>query len=93
MINYENNKALILEIKTLIINDNQEYHLFCISGEELKSRYSLGSKEMQMAVQEEVKRNEREYQQQMKQQQEKYDSLFNTTLHIKGLCLFLKCLI
>jgi hypothetical protein len=45
--------------------------MFCYFREELKSRYSLGSKEMQTAVQEEVKRNEREYHQQMKQQQEK----------------------
>ena len=39
--------------------------------DQLKSRYSLGSPEMQGAIQEQVRLSEREHQQHMKQQQEK----------------------
>ena len=41
------------------------------SREELKSRYSLGSKEMQVAIQDEVKRLEKEHNVQLKTQQDK----------------------
>ncbi|XP_060572364.1 leucine-rich repeat and coiled-coil domain-containing protein 1-like [Ruditapes philippinarum] len=61
----DSQKTQINSLQSLLASREQEHR------EELKSRYSLGSKEMQTAVQEEVKRNEREYHQQMKQQQEK----------------------
>jgi len=47
-------------------------HILPYYRDELKSRYGLGSPEMQAAVQEEVKRAEREHQASMKHQQEKY---------------------
>ena len=57
---------------TLIILSWQlNWHMF-VFRDQLMSRYSLGSPEMQGAIQEQVQLSEREHQQHMKQQQEKW---------------------
>ena len=52
-----------------------EHLLYCtisiFDREELKCRYSLGSKEMQVAIQDEIKRVEKEHNVQLKAQQDK----------------------
>ncbi|XP_045191730.2 leucine-rich repeat and coiled-coil domain-containing protein 1-like [Mercenaria mercenaria] len=65
----DSQKTQIQSLQSLLASREQEHR------EEMKSRYGLGSKEMQTAIQEEVKRNEKEYHHQMKQQQEKIDEL------------------
>ncbi|KAL4234350.1 leucine rich repeat [Mactra antiquata] len=65
----DSQKTQIQSLQSLLANREQEHR------EELKGRYGLGSKEMQAAVQEEVKRLEREHHQQMKSQQDKIEEL------------------
>ena len=52
----------------LVVTNNCD---ISVTREELKSRYSLGSKEMQVAIQDEVKRLEKEHNVQLKAQQDK----------------------
>ncbi|XP_052817378.1 leucine-rich repeat and coiled-coil domain-containing protein 1-like [Mya arenaria] len=65
----EAQKQQVQSLQSLLASREQEHR------DELKSRYGLGSKEMREAIEDEVKKREREHQQQMKQHEQKIEEL------------------